>query len=374
MFLDYLVIGGGIFGSHAAKLLQTRAAVGLVERESTLLSRASKQNQTRLHTGAHYLRAPRTALIAKKYHDRFLKDHEYAINKTSKHIYGLAKYGSLTDGKGFERFCDWLEIEYERIAVSDYFDSSRITDSYMISEYSYDPYLIAQSYQNEIQNSDIRLFLNSEIIDARKIGRKWSIKIRNIRDENISIEAGSVINATYSNLNSVSNLFTLPESQIKHEYSELLLLHAPTLIDTAITVMDGPYFSITPYGLTGLHVLSSVVYTHHTSTQNFGKKFSCQIVNGVCEVNKFHVCQNCRNKPRSAQRFMLNQLSTYVPNSGPVFNHGQLETIKTTWGIEDYRNERQTSIKKLSSKPDFYNVLSGKVSSIYEIEEVLDGH
>ena len=38
----------------------------------------------------------------------------------------------------------------------------------------------------------------------------------------------------------------------------------------------------------------------------------------------------------------------------------------------DYRDERQTSIRKLASGPDFYTVMSGKVSSIYEMENIFD--
>ena len=65
---------------------------------------------------------------------------------------------------------------------------------------------------------------------------------------------------------------------------------------------------------------------------------------------------------------MINQLNTYFPNVGPIFFHGTKETIKSTWAIDDYRDERETLIRKLSSAPDFYVVMSGKVSNIYELE------
>lgn len=371
-FVDYLIIGGGIFGSYAAKLLAPNASVALIEKESSLLTRASKCNQTRLHSGCHYLRAPRTASNATMYHDRFLKDHGFAINKTFRHLYGIARHGSLTDAHGFERFCEWLNIDVEKQDNFDLLDSNRISDTYLVHEYSFDPFLLSQYYYKELVNSNVQLHLSSEIVSAKRVGDSWLIEIRDAKNELFLLEAKCVINATYSNLNSVSRLFNLPESRMKHEYSELLLLYVPSLQDMAVTVMDGPFLSITPYGLTGLHVLSSVIYTHHASTENSGQKMSCQVINGICSVDAFDVCQSCRDKPRSAQKFMLNQLKTFMPNVGPIFVHGQIETVKSTWAMEDYRDERQTSIRKLTSGPDFYTVMSGKVSNIYEMENIFD--
>lgn len=370
--VDYLIIGGGIFGSFAAKHLAPNASISLIEIESSLLSRASRCNQTRLHAGFHYLRAPRTASEANLYQNRFLKDHEFAINKTFNHFYGIARHGSLTDAQGFERFCGWLNLDARRQDNFELLDLNRITDTYLVDEYSFDPYLLSQYYFNELVSSNVKLHFNSEIVSAKQVGNSWLIEVRDSESELILIEAKCVINATYSNLNSVSKLFNLPESRMKHEYSELLLVHAPSLKDIAITVMDGPFLSITPYGLTGLHVLSSVIYTHHASTENSGQKMACQLANEICGVDRFYACQSCLDKPQSAQKFMLNQLRTFMPNIGDIFIHGQIETVKSTWDMGDYRDERKTSILKLASEPDFYTVMSGKVSSIYEMEDIFN--
>lgn len=366
--IDYLIIGGGIFGSFAAKHLAPFGSILLIEKESSLLTRASKCNQTRLHTGSHYLRAPRTASEANFYLNRFLIDHEFAINKSFRHFYGIAKHGSLTDAQGFERFCGWLNLEAKKQDNFDLLDSNRISDAYLVDEYSFDPYSIALYYYNELVRLNVRLLFDSEIMSVKQIGDSWLIEARDNKNKLTIIETQCVINATYSNLNSVSKLFNLPELPMKHEYSELLLAYVPSLQDVGITVMDGPFFSITPYGLTGLHVLSSVIYTHHASTENSGQKMACQVANGICDIDRFDACQSCLDKPQSAQNFMLNQLRSFMPNIGDIFVHGRLETVKSTWNVGDYRNERKTSILKLSSGPDFYAVMSGKVSSIYEME------
>jgi len=371
ILFDYVVIGGGIFGSYAAKILGTNNTVALIEKESALLQRASKNNQTRVHTGAHYLRAPRTAMSAQSNLSRFLIDHNYAISKTSQHFYAIAREGSLTDSDGFERFCGWLGVKATKSEECDLFDPSRISNTYQIDEHSFDPVLLARQYLIELLEKNVSLYFDSHILSIEKLNEKWIIKVR-LREEIVIIEAANIVNATYSNLNAISKLSGIPMSRIKHEYSELLLVFVPKLRDKAITVMDGPFFSITPYGATGLHVLSSVIYTHHASVMNSEFELSCQLMNTTCRVDTFNLCQTCDTKPKSLSKFMLNQLRTYVPDIGTIFVHGKIETIKSTWGSNDYRDERNTSIKKITSNPGFYNVLSGKVSSIYELEVVLN--
>jgi hypothetical protein len=178
------------------------------------------------------------------------------------------------------------------------------------------------------------------------------------------------VNATYSNTNSILEIFHLPTIELKHEYSEMLLLYVPSLQNAAITIMDGPFLSITPYGKSGLHVLSSVIYTHHASTRSGGRSLPCQPGNTNCNVDSFALCQKCAVKPHSARAYLANQLENFLPNLGPIYQHGSIETIKSTWATDDYRDERQTSVRQLSSSPNFFTVLSGKVSNIYEVEEI----
>lgn len=349
-------------------MLSKTASVALVERESSLMSRASRINQTRVHTGSHYLRAPRTALDAKKYRDRFLIEHDFAINKGFEHIYAIARQGSLTSARGFERFCEWLGVDVERVDNELIMDSRRISESYKLKEYSFDPFLIANSYLQDLRKQKASLYFQSEIVDAKREDDHWRVEVRDLDGQKICLEAKCVINATYSNLNSVAKQFGLPDIRMKHEYSELLLANIPSLRDLAVTIMDGPFLSITPYGLSGLHVLSSVIYTHHFSTKELEVKMPCQTINRACQVGNFNTCQTCRDRPMSAKQFMLNQAEGYIPNLGSVYVHGKMETVKSTWAVDDYRDERQTMVRKLASAPNFYAVMSGKVSAIYEME------
>lgn len=74
-----------------------------------------------------------------------------------------------------------------------------------------------------------------------------------------------VVNATYASTNIVSQLFNKPGFNLKYELCEVILCKVPdTLKDIGITVMDGEFFSIMPFGFSKYHTLTSVHYTPHT--------------------------------------------------------------------------------------------------------------
>ena len=62
--LDFIIIGGGFYGCCLALFLSSVSKkIILIEKENELLSRSSKINQARVHSGFHY---PRSAITAVK--------------------------------------------------------------------------------------------------------------------------------------------------------------------------------------------------------------------------------------------------------------------------------------------------------------------
>ena len=65
-------------------------------------------------------------------------------------------------------------------------------------------------------------------------------------------------------LNSIKNINL--KTSIKHEITEMALIEIHSEIkDIAVTVMDGPFFSLMPFPSAELHTLSHVRYTPHIS-------------------------------------------------------------------------------------------------------------
>src|SRR5262249_60709325 len=80
------------------------------------------------------------------------------------------------------------------------------------------------------------------------------------------VHAELALNCTYSRLNHVLSASKAELIPAKHELTELALVRPPDALDgAAVTVMDGPFFSLMPYPSRGLHTLSHVRYTPHYS-------------------------------------------------------------------------------------------------------------
>ena len=72
---DYVIIGGGFYGCCLALYLRSISQkVLLVEAGETLMTRASRVNQARVHTGFHYPRSAVTAVKSMLLHQKFLRD------------------------------------------------------------------------------------------------------------------------------------------------------------------------------------------------------------------------------------------------------------------------------------------------------------
>lgn len=78
-----------------------------------------------------------------------------------------------------------------------------------------------------------------------------------------------ILNATYASVNQILDKLKDAEKEffgIKYELCEIILCKpCEKLQGTGLTVMDGPFFSIMPFGRTGLHSLTAVTFTPHVT-------------------------------------------------------------------------------------------------------------
>src|SRR5438105_8124974 len=92
-----IVIGGGFYGARLALALREAGdSILLLERESTLLTRASLANQARVHNGYHYPRSVLTSLRSRLNYDRFRADYRAAAYESFEHYYAIARNTSKT--------------------------------------------------------------------------------------------------------------------------------------------------------------------------------------------------------------------------------------------------------------------------------------
>jgi hypothetical protein len=373
---DFLIVGGGIFGIYAALYLKRQGLrVLLVEKQKELLKKASIVNQARLHSGYHYPRSVATARMSDDNKARFTREHKRFINFEFEKYYAIDRFGSFTDHAQFERFCNFIDIRCELVREHPYFNFHRLEALYATTEYTFDPVLIAEYYRQQLFDAtpqvETRLFTKVEQAEARS--DHWQVELVDLdTQQRQQIEATQVINATYAGSNAINRLFGVRDIDLMHEISEMAFVSSPQVQNIGLTVMDGPFGSIMPYGLSGLLSLSSVAYTHHKVSYDNLPTFDCQQVNTDCKPDFVDICNFCPAKPRSNYQKMLGQIRHYFTDQVEFQYFTSMFTVKSKLKANFIDDGRPTEISLLRENPGFYCIFAGKINSIYEIEKVVN--
>lgn len=383
---DAVVIGGGIFGCYAALHLAGRGArVALLEKENRLFQKASLVNQARLHGGYHYPRSLATAALSDEHKARFTAEHRQFVHFSFEKYYAIDRYGSFTDARQFERFCARLKIRCERVAEHSLFNFERLEALYRTEEYSFDPVLLREFYRQKVENHPaIEVMKNVRLLAAQADGDQWRIEFDQTaerepsnqqinKSSNQQISTPLVINATYAATNAVNRLFALRELDLTHEISEIAFVASPQFRERGLTVMDGAFGSIMPYGLSGLLSLSSVAYTHHKISYDSLPRFDCQQpeTDPRCRPEAPGICTDCPRRPASNARKMLAQMKRYFADEVQFEHLFSYFTIKSKLKANYIDDGRPTEISTLHERPGFHCLFAGKINSIYEIEKIV---
>lgn len=372
---DVIVLGGGIFGVYAALYLAGRnQSVCLIEKEPSLFSKASVVNQARLHGGYHYPRSMATAQMAHEYQARFMTDHKPFINNQYESYYGIDRSASLTSSSQFEQFCEFIPLPFRKVTNHSLFNMTQLEALYLTEEYSFDTQQMAAFYIEKLKaNKHISLQVGTQVMHAEKNQENWLLEgIIGGSTDKIKLKAPTVINATYSGINSINRLFGMQELDLLYVISEIAFVHSSALANTGLTIIDGPFASYLPFGHSGTLSLSSVRYTHHKISYSSLPTFDCQEVNPSCKPDFISNCNICTARPASDCIKMIEQLKKYLRQDISLDYLHSSFAIKTNLKSSVPDASRPTEIIKLHTSPDFFYLFSGKINSIYEIEKVVD--
>jgi hypothetical protein len=233
--------------------------------------------------------------------------------------------------------------------------------------------LIGEFYKQKVNDEpSVDVLLSTTVKEPVSQGGAWRLLLENGETGSLTnMEAAAVINATYCSSNSVNRLFGLADIHLMHEISEIAFLTSPQLKDIGLTVMDGQFGSLMPYGKSDLLSLSSVAYTHHKVSYDNLPSFDCQQENRACTPRFTSNCNFCPAKPRSNSKKMVRQISQYFSEQVELNYLTSMYTIKSKLKANFIDDGRPTEISKLHESPDFYCIFAGKINSIYEIEKVV---
>jgi len=367
---DKIIIGAGLYGLYSALFCaKQNDKVIVLETEDEPFKRATYINQARVHMGYHYPRSLSTALKSKKYFDRFLQDFDFCILKEFDQIYATSANHSWTSGPQFKKFCDNADIRCDELVASRYFKDGMCDGAFLTTEYTYDAHILRDYFINELsKQTNVEIVYNAVITKIDKQPEKYAVTYNSQE-----ICAPFVLNATYSGVNQIQKLVGFEPFKIKYELCEIILCSvSDNLKDIGFTVMDGPFFSIMPFGKTGYHSLTSVTFTPHMTSYESVPHFSCQKKSqGFCTPDRLGNCNDCPAKPDSAWRYMSNLAKKYLRDEYGFKYEGSLFSMKPILMASEIDDSRPTVIRTFSESPTFVSVLSGKINTVYDLDEVL---
>ncbi len=372
---DKAIIGAGFYGLYSAIFCGKKGQKIIVfEKEKSSFSRASYINQARVHMGYHYPRSIATATKSAKYFERFCEEFEFCINRDFEQIYATSSNFTWTTRPDFKTFCKNAGIPCLEIDPEQFFKNGICDGAFVTKEYSYDAQQLKKWLLKEIEGlPNVTIKYECALTKIERKGDVWEVEAAGEK-----IRTPYILNAAYAGINEILRITdggVFNPFKIKYEKCEIILCEvSDKLKNTGITVMDGPFFSIMPFGYSGLHSLTSVTFTpHETSYESFAT-FSCQnkrLEDLDCSIGCLGNCNDCKSKPESAWPYMSQLARKYLKDEYGFRYHSSLYSMKPILVDSEIDDSRPTVIRKHCSNPTLVSVLSGKINTVYDLDEVL---
>jgi glycine/D-amino acid oxidase-like deaminating enzyme len=362
---DAIIIGGGFFGAAIAIYLAKERGLKrilLIERETALLTRASYNNQARVHNGYHYPRSFTTAYRSRVNLPKFVCDWSDAIKQDFTKLYAIARRNSKVTARQFERFCQEIgaRIQPAAPAQAALFEPRLIEAVFQVEEYAFDTTKLASWADTELRACGVQTRLQTRVT-AITNGPHGGLQVSANQEGGAEtrIACRLAFNCTYSGLNQFSGDFPGTQTKLKQEITEMALIQVPeTLMGLGITVMDGPFFSMMPFPARNLHTLSHVRYTPHMHWND---------ARGIDPYKKLTDYEQATRVDR-----MVRDVGRYLPAALDAKYVESLFEMKTILVKNEGDDGRPILFEKHTELPGCYSILGGKIDNIYDVWEKLN--
>lgn len=362
---DAIIIGGGFYGAAIATYLVAQRGfkrVLLLEQESALMTRASYNNQARVHNGYHYPRSFTTAYRSRVNLPRFVKDWPQVVKQDFTKLYAIARRNSKVSAKQFERFCHEIgaTIRPAEAALIELFEPHLIEAVFLVEEYAFDSRKLALWATAELARCGVAVRLRTKVTHIAK-GAAGQLRVATCTASSDAsvLTSRYVFNCTYSGLNQFAGDFPGTRIGLKQEITEMALMQMPPCLEgLGVTVMDGPFFSMMPFPSRELHTLSHVRYTPHTHWHD---------QRGIDPYQRL----NSYEKSTRVDR-MIRDVGRYMPAVLRANYVESLFEVKTVLMKNEGDDGRPILFERHEALPGCFSILGGKIDNIYDVLEKLD--
>ena len=331
--------------------------VVLLEKEEEILTKASYNNQARIHNGYHYPRHFITALRSHINYKKFNKDFKKAVYDNFRQYYAIASISSKTNARQFVKFCEHIGSPIKPVSkiVKSYFNLRLVEDVFEVEEKVFDVGIMRKILNEALKINKVEVFCGERIFRVQKYNDKVICDGKNGK----TFIARKVFNCAYSQINNILVNSDLPLLPFKQEFIEMPLLKVPDeLRDMAVTVLDGPFFGFLPFPDTKTHSLWHVRYAI--------------LANWIDPAPLNIELQLKKLSMKSNYHFMLKDAQRYIPLLKDSEYIKSVYETKTTLLEKEENDGRPILYKKDYGIKGLNIIMGGKIDNIYDIIYEID--
>ena len=356
---DCVIIGGGIFGCLCAlELFKFGKKVIIIEKKDKLMQGATLNNTNRLHLGYHYPRDLNTALQCKKGFEIFSEEYSDCILSDIDNLYCISKKGSKVNYLQYKEFCKSASLPFNELQQSVLPEKVYNIDCVVNTKESiYDSRMLSECISAQLKFNNIEILNNSEVSKINELEKGFNLLVGNKK-----FYTKSIINATYSNYNSFHSDLGLAKNNYQYELTLVPIINwRINKKPVGITLLDGNFFSVLPYGKSLKYSLYHV--EHSVFKRHIGER----------PPKEWLSSRNLIKEKDAKNIFKKMCISAYdwLPSIKDAEYVGFLSTIRMVLPNAEDTDARPSLIEKMPLKNCFFSLFSGKIDhSIWVSKEV----
>jgi hypothetical protein len=356
---DVIVIGGGIFGCLTAiELSKKGLRVQLHEKNDQIMIGASLNNQNRLHLGYHYPRDLETASQCQKGFEAFKTRFSECILEKFCNAYFISSTDSNVKFTDYKKFCEAANLPIRKIDLDNFIPTLQNIDGGLFTdEVVYDSSILKRLVLKELEKESVDVVTKSNVKSIYDKGIGFVIKT-----EQESFETLSVVNCTYANFNDFNKELGLVSQRLQFELTIVPIIKWRKGLDPiGITVMDGKFFTVLPFGKTNNYLLYHV---DHTVQETIVRSHYPTEWRNTKDYVGEDVAIEAFNKMKLAS-------SKWLPSILDAEYIDYLTTVRVVLADVESTDRRPSLISRANLSSPFYNLFSGKIDhSIWVAEEI----